>query len=82
MCGVEFHQLMQDKQSVEELGVELQKLGRKAFPTSRMKEFHRIVMAMFYQAKWQRKLGAPKTTQTFEELYAHARTLERHDQQY
>ena len=32
--GLEFHQLMQDKQSVEELGIELQKLGRKAFPTS------------------------------------------------
>ena len=30
--GLEFHQLMQDKQGVEELGVELQKLGRKAFP--------------------------------------------------
>ena len=29
---------MQAKQSVEELGVELQKLGRKAFPTSGAKE--------------------------------------------
>jgi hypothetical protein len=37
--GLEFHQLMQDKQSVEELGIELQKLGRKAFPTSGMIEF-------------------------------------------
>lgn len=83
--GLEFHQLMQDKQSVEELGIELQKLGRKAFPTSGMKEFDRILKGRFYQAlqpKWQRKLGAPKTTETFEELYARARTLERHDQQY
>ena len=83
--GLEFHQLMQEKQSVEALGMELQKLGRKAFPTSSMKEFDRIVKGRFYQAllpKWQRKLGAPKTTETFEELYARARMLERHDQQY
>ena len=71
--GLEFHQLMQEKQSVEALGMELQKLGCKAFPTSSMKEFDRIVKGRFYQAllpKWQRKLGAPKTTETFEELYA------------
>ena len=83
--GLEFHQLMQEKQSVEALGMELQKLGCKAFPTSSMKEFDRIVKGRFYQAllpKWQRKLGAPKTTETFEELYARARMLERHDQQY
>ena len=57
---LEFRQLMQNKQSVEELGVELQKLGHKAFPTSRTKEFDRIVKGRFYQAllpKWQRKLG-------------------------
>ena len=70
--GLEFHQLMQDKQSVEDLGVELQKLGRKVFPTSGTKEFDRIVKR-FYQAllpKWQRTLGAPKATETFEELCA------------
>ena len=32
--------------------------------------------------KWQRKLGAPKPKESFEELYDRARTLERHDQQY
>ena len=70
--GLECHQLMPDKQSVEELGKELQK-------------FDRIMKGRFYQAllpRWQRKLGAPKTTESFEELYAQARTLERHDQQY
>ena len=46
--GLEFHQLMQEKQSVEALGMELQKLGRKAFPTSSMKEFDRIVKGRFY----------------------------------
>lgn len=74
---------MQDKQSIEELRMELQKLGRKAFPTSGMKEFVCIMKGRFYQAllpKWQQKLGAPKTTETFEELYAQVRTLERHDQ--
>ena len=83
--GLEFHQLMQAKQSVEELGVELQKLGRKAFPTSGAKEFDRIIKGRFYQAllpKWQRKLGAPKATETFDELFARARTLERHEQQF
>lgn len=84
--GLEFHQLMQaSKQTVEELGVELQKLGRKAFPTSDAKEFDRIVKGRFYQAllpKWQRKLGAPKATETFDELFARACTLERHEQQF
>ena len=46
--GLEFHQLMQAKQSVEELGVELQKLGRKAFPTSEAKEFDRIIKGRSY----------------------------------
>ena len=48
--GLEFHQLIQEKQSVEQLGMELQKLGRKAFPTSGMKEFDRIIKGRFYQA--------------------------------
>ena len=82
--GLEFHQLMQDKQSVEELGVVLQKLARKAFPESSAKEFDRMLKGRFYQAllpKWQRKLGAPKTDESFEDLYARARAIERHDQQ-
>lgn len=65
--------------------MELQKLGRKAFPTSGTKEFDRIAKGRFYPAllpKWQRKLGAPKATETFEELYARARTLECHEQQF
>ncbi len=83
--GLEFHQVIQDKQSVETLGVELQRLGRKAFPMSGHNEFDRMLKGQFYQAllpKWQRKLGAPKTTESFEKLFARARTLERHDQQF
>ena len=82
--GLEFHQLMQNKQSVEGLGVTLQKLARKAFPESGEREFDRLLKGRFYQAllpKWQCKLGAPRASETFEELYARARTLERHDQQ-
>ena len=30
--GMEFHQLVQNKQSIEELGLELQKLAKRAFP--------------------------------------------------
>ena len=44
------------------------------------KEFDRLLKGRFYQAlmpKWQRKLGAPKASETFDELYAWARTLER-----
>ena len=83
--GLEFHQLMQDKQTVEEIGIHLQRLARKAFPGSNQKEFDRMLKGRFYQAllpKWQRKLGAPKAAEAFDDLYARARTLERHDQQF
>ena len=75
---------MQDKRTVEEIGVHLQKLALKAFPGTSQKEFDRMLKGRFYQAllpKWQRKLGAPKAAETFDDLYARARTLERHDQQ-
>ena len=53
--GLEFHQLMQEGRSIEELGVELQ---RKAFPVSSTKEFDHILKGTFHQAllpKWQKK---------------------------
>ena len=79
--GLEFHQQMQNTQSVEEVGTQLQRLAQKAFPKSSPKEFDRMLKGRFYQAllpKWQRKLGAPKP---FDDLYARARAQERHDQQ-
>ena len=82
--GLEFHQLMQNTQSVEEVGVQLQCLARKAFLKSGPKEFDRMLKGRFYQAllpKWQRKLGAPKPAESFDNLYARARTQERHNQQ-
>ena len=82
--GLEFHQLMQDTQSVEEVGIQLQRLARKAFPKSEAKEFDRMLKGRFYQAllpKWQRKLGAPKPAESFDDLYARARAQEHHHQQ-
>ena len=82
--SLEFHQLMQEQQSVEQLGIELQALARRAFPESSPKEFERLVKGRFFQAllsKWQRKLGALRATESFTNLYDRARTLERHGKQ-
>ena len=49
------------------------------------KEWDRLLKGRFFHClatKWQRKLDAPKPKETFEELYARARTLECHDQQF
>ena len=83
--GLEFHHKTQNNESVEQLGIDLQRLGRKAFPSSKGKEFDRLLKGRFFQAlhvKWQRKLGAPKPQETFRELYDRARTLEQHEKQY
>ena len=43
-----------------------------------------MLKGRFYQAllpNWQRKLGTPKTDESFEDLYPRARAFERHDQQ-
>ena len=53
--SLEFHQLMQEQQSVEQLGIELQALARRAFPESSPKEFDCLVKGCFFQAllpKW------------------------------
>ena len=70
---------------MEQLGLELQRHGRKAFPSTDGKDFDRLLKGCFFQVlltKWQRKLGAPKSSETFQELYDHARTLEQHEKQY
>lgn len=57
--GIEFHQKMQGTESIEQLGISLQKLGRKAFPGTSGKEFDRLLKGRFFQAlhtKWQRRL--------------------------
>lgn len=79
--GLEFHTRVQGDESIEKLGIDIQKLGHKAFPTMKGKEFDRIVKGCFFQAlhvEWQRKLEAPRPTESFNELYDRARMLERH----
>ena len=68
--GLEFHRKVQEDESVEQLGLELQRLGRKAYPSTDGKDFDRLLKGRFFQAlltKWQRKLGAPKPSETFQE---------------
>ena len=69
---MEFHHRTQGIETVEQLGIDLQCLGRRAFPSSQGKEFDRLLKGQFFQAlhvKWQRKLGAPKPPETFRKLY-------------
>ena len=61
--GLEFHHKSQGDESIAQLGITIQQLGRKAFPSIVGKDFDRLLKGQFYQAlqvKWQRKLGAPK----------------------
>ena len=83
--GTEFHSLNQDKQSVEQLGIDLQKLAHKAFPTLSGNDFDRLLKGRFYSAllpKWQKKLGAPKPSEKFSDLYERAHTVAKHDEQF
>ena len=83
--GLEFHQLTQMSQSVEQLGIQLQKLAMRAFPALEGRELDRLLKGRFFQAllpKWQRKLGAPKAEESFDELYSRARMTECRDKQY
>ena len=52
---LEFHQKVQESKSVEQLGLELQRLGRKVFPSTDGKDFDRLLKGRFFQAlltKW------------------------------
>ena len=83
--GLEFHQLTQVSQSVEQLGIQLQKLAKRAFPALEGRDLDRLLKGRFFQAllrKWQRKLGAPKAEESFDELYSRARMTECRDKQY
>jgi len=60
--GLEFHRKAQGDESVEQLGMELQRLATKAFPSIHGNDLDRLLKGRFYQVlltKWQRKLGAP-----------------------
>lgn len=54
--GIEFHQRMHKGESMEQLGIDLLDLGRKAFPKIVGTEFDRTLKGRFFQAlhtKWQ-----------------------------
>ena len=79
---MEFHSLMQESQSVEQLDLHLQKMAHKAFPSFSGDDFDRLLKDRFYSSllpKWQKKLGAPRPSEKFNDLYERARTIERHD---
>ena len=79
--GLEFNHHMQGSETIEELGMELQSLGQKAFPSLT----GRLLKGRFFQAlhvNWQGKLGAPKTDESFKDLYDIVRILEQHEKQY
>ena len=50
LCGLEFHMLTQDTQSVEQVGMELQRLAKRAFPGLIGKDLDRLLCGRFYQA--------------------------------
>ena len=83
--GLEFHHRAQGEETIEQLGLSIQQLGRKAFPSITGKDFDRLLKGRFYQAllvKWQRKLGPPKAEESFHDLYTRARLLEEYEKQY
>ena len=83
--GLEFHMLTQETQSIERVGMELQRLAKRAFPGLVGKDLDRLLRGRFYQAllpRWKRKFGAPKTSETFDDLFGCARMLECHEKQY
>ena len=83
--GIEFHKLTQGTLSVEKLGLELQRLAKRAFPSLSGKDVDRLLKGRFFQAlqtRWQRKLGALKPEETFDELFSRARVAECREHQY
>ena len=83
--GWDFCRRVQGDESVEQLGMALQKLGHKAFPSLEGRDFDRMLKGRFFQAlhtRWQRKLGAPHPDETFHQLFERARMFEQHEKQY
>ena len=71
--------------SVEELGLELQRVAKRAFPALFGNDLDRLLKGCYFQAldtRWQRKLGAPKPEESFDELFNRERVAERREQQY
>ena len=82
---MEFHRRVQGDEAIQELGMDLQKLAHKTFPSMEGKDFDCMLKGRFYQAlhpHWQRKLNAPKPDETFGQLFERARMLEQHEKQF
>lgn len=61
--GMEFNQVIQKAQSVQRLGLELQKLAKRAFPCLSGKDFNRQMKGHFFQEllpKCQRSWESPR----------------------
>ena len=83
--GWDFHRRVEGDESIERLGMDLQKLGHKAFPSLEGRDLDRMLKGRFFQAlhaRWQRKLGAPRPDETFTQLFERARIIEQHDKQF
>ena len=60
--------------------MEIQRLGQRAFPSVTGNDLDHLLKGCFFQAllvQWQRKLGAPKVEETFQELFDRARQREK-----
>ena len=67
------------------MGLQVQKVAKRAFPTLVGKDLDGLMKGSFFQAllpKRQRKVGAPKTDESFAELFSRACTMECREQQY
>lgn len=83
--GLEFHHWTQGDETIEQFGLCIQQLGRKAFRSIIGKDFDRLLKGRLYQVllvKWQHKLGPSKAEEGFHDLYTRTRLLEEYEKQY
>lgn len=80
LCRIDFHQMIQGSQSVEELGPELQHVTKRAFPALVRKYLDRLLKGCYFLPSigytLAEKLGAPKPEESFDELFNQARVGE------
>lgn len=50
LCRLKFHHKTYGDESIDQLGITIQQLGRKAFPSISGKDFNRLLKGHFYQA--------------------------------
>ena len=63
-------------------GVRDAKISKTCIPSSHWQGPGLATEGSFFRPRWQRKLGAPRTNDSFDELFNRTRTTERHEQQY